>query len=444
MVRQLAGLVTSARVRRFGEVVRTEGWRPAFRAARRHAGLALAGYTPSVVAPAPAASPEPPAPPPTPMARLWSDLARSGAFHVTAPAVARRRRTVALIGDLNLPQCRKYRVEQMDEVWAMAGAAYRFSHYEDVPRALDVLQDATCLMLYRLLKCDLASTYLYEARRLGLPVIYDIDDPLFSVPAYETYANGACLPPDLVRHFVAEAPRYLDVMMQADALTLSTAGLADHARLFLPRPARVRRNFADRETLSAGLIARGRRRRRDDLFTCVFASGSMGHEADFAVLSDDLSAFLSAAPGRRLEILGRFDARHLPDPVRARTVIRPFCDYAGYLKRLASADCALIPLADDVFNRCKSGVRAIDASAVGVPTVTGDIGEAGMLVDHGTTGMIVSPGPGGWVEALERLAADPGGTGRMGDAARAAVEADWSARLDAPVLDRDIVREVIS
>ena len=31
--------------------------------------------------------------------------------------------------------------------------------------------------------------YLYEARRLRLPVLYDLDDPLFSISAYETYEN---------------------------------------------------------------------------------------------------------------------------------------------------------------------------------------------------------------------------------------------------------------
>ena len=440
MVRRIAALLAAARIARFVEVVRTEGWRPALRAARRHTGMAIAGYVPPAVVPAPAGAP--PGPRETPLSRLWSDLARSGAFHVSSPAVARRRRSVALIGDLNLPQCRKYRVEQMDEVWALAGAAYRFSHYEDVPRALDVMQDATCLMLYRVPKCDLVSAYLYEARRLGLPVIYDIDDPLFSVPAYETYANGACLPPDLLRHFVAEAPRYLDVMMQADALTLSTAGLAGHAGLFLPRPVHVRRNFADRETLAAGLVARGRRRRRDDRFTCVFASGSMGHEADFDVLADDLAGFLTAAPGRRLEILGRFDEGRLTEAIRARTTIRPFCDYPGYLQRLASAHCALIPLADDVFNRCKSGVRAIDAAAAGVPVVTGSVGEAPLLVEPGRTGMIVDPGPGGWAAALERLAADPAGAEAMGVAARATLEDRWTARLDAPVADAALMKEI--
>ena len=49
-------------------------------------------------------------------------------------------------------------------------------------------------MFYRGLNTPLFSMYFYEARRLRLPVLYDLDDPLFSVSAYETYANMKALP----------------------------------------------------------------------------------------------------------------------------------------------------------------------------------------------------------------------------------------------------------
>lgn len=369
---------------------------------------------------------------------IWRDLARREAFHIHRRP-GRGRARLALIGDLNLPQCRKYRVEQLTELWAGAGVDLSFAHYQDVPRATAILQDATHLMCYRLPACADVSMYLYEARRLRLPVLYDIDDPLFSVSAYETYGNMAGLDPALRAHFVAEAPRYLDVMNAADMISVSTPGLAEHARLLTNRPVVVRRNFADEETLRLGAAAaRGtvKSTARDAGFSIVFASGSQGHEADFAVIADEVTAFVTAAPGRRLMILGHFDKAALPAALRARSEMHPFTGYDGYLNMLAQADCALMPLADDAFNRCKSAVRAIDAAAVGVPAIASDLGDFPNVITDGRTGLIAAQG--GWSTALHRMAADPAGARAMGHAARRDLDARWSCgqapRIIAPEL----------
>lgn len=441
MVWRMAKLLRGHRVRRFAEVWRTEGRGAALLAARRHLAMARHGHVPSMVGPA--ALPVPATLPAETCALtpVWAHLARTKAFAVTtAPALMRRRRRVAMIGDLNLPQCRKYRVEQLDEIWARAGVGYGFAHYEDIPRCLDLLQGATHLMLYRLGRSSLAEMYLYEARRLKLPVIYDIDDPLFSVAAYETYGNCAALPDDLRRHLVGQAPAYLSVMNQADYLSLSTPGLVDLAAAHAPRPVYLRRNFADRATLEAG--RRAARRGPREGFTLAFASGSMGHEVDFLTIADDLAGFLAASEDRRLLLLGRFDTRHLPEAMRARAEVVPFADYPAYLAALARADCAVLPLADDAFNRCKSAVRVIDAAAVAVPSIVGGVGDGQAMVRDGTTGLVAEPGAGGWRAALERLASDPAGAAALGRAARADLEACWAASDDLPVIAPGLLAEV--
>lgn len=423
---------------RFVEVCRTEGWRAALRAAARHLRMARHGHVPTVVAPA---EPQAQGPGRHALAGLWADLAEKNAFHVSGPsAVHRRRRRVAMIGDLNLPQCRKYRVEQLEEIWAAADVGYGYAHYEDIPRCLDLLQSATHLMIYRLGHSALVEMYLYEARRLRLPVIYDIDDPLFSVSAYETYGNKSAMPPDLHRHLVDQSPSYLSVMNQADLLSLSTPGLTALAECHTPRPAFLRRNFADRATLETG--RRIGRAKAGDGFTLAFASGSLGHEVDFLTIADDLEAFFERRSDARLLLLGRFDRARLPKALRSRARAVPFGEYAGYLGALASADCAILPLADDAFNACKSGVRVIDAASVGVPSVVGTVGDGGAMVRDGHTGLVVSPGPGGWRAALDRLADDPAGTADMGRAARDDLERRWSATTGMPVIAPELVREI--
>ena len=443
-MKSLLHFLRPAYLRRFREVARQEGLRVALRKVARHLMLARRGHSPSETARITGLQ--------TggrhALTGFWTEIARGEAFHVTAaPASLRRRRRIAVIGDLNLPQCRKYRVEQLQELWRVGGAELDYAHFQDIPRAISILQTATHLLLYRLRSSDLASMYLYEARRLRLPVVYDIDDPLFSVPAYETYGNMEAVDPGLKQHFVEEAPGYLEVMNGCDAVSLSTPGLLEHARLFTPRPLFLRRNYADRESLEAGAAARGRARAETKEggarpFTVVFASGSQGHEVDFRLLRDHMIAFLRARSDRRLLILGHFPQDTLPEDLEGQIHYEPFTTYTRYLQHLAAADCAVMPLADDPFNRCKSAVRVIDAASVGLASVVSDVGDLAAVVRHGRTGLVAGQG-NSWRDLLEELALDRSRTAAIGNEARRDLEKRWSARLEAPVMDTDFARWVL-
>ncbi len=375
------------------------------------------------------------------LSSFWSDMARNDAFHVTpAPALVLTQPRIAMIGDLNLPQCRKYRVEQQAELWGAQQVGYDFAHYADVPRSVALLQNATHLMLYRTQNDPRMCMYLYEARRLGLPVLYDLDDPLFSVSAYETYENMKALDPGMKAHFLSEAPKYLGAMNLADLITVSTPGMVAHTRLYTSRPVHFRRNFADAETLEAGTAAcRVAGRAEGAPFRVAFASGSMGHEVDFALIADDIVGFLDAAPDRELVILGHFDTSLLPEDLRSRVETHLFSTYDLYLEALSTVDCAVMPLTDDIFNRCKSAVRVLDASAVAVPSLVGTVSDMAQVVRDGQTGRVLGPDGDSWRAALEDLAADRAATRVMGLAARAELERTWTARIALPVVEQAVV-----
>lgn len=425
----LRSIFSRAAFTRFVATVRAEGWRTAAGRTRSFVGRALRGSFGGRRGGDAAY-----------LDGFWQDMARREGFHVSRPpALLTGRRRIAMIGDLYLPQCRKYRVAQPAELWGEVGVDYEFSHYADVPRAVALMQNATHLMFYRTQNDDRMAMYLYEARRLRLPVLYDLDDPLFSVSAYETYENMQALPPAMKAKFLAEAPKYLGAMNQADILTVSTPGMAEHTRLHTARPVHFRRNFADRETLEAGQAARAAAGRDEGApFRVGFASGSMGHEVDFALIADDIAAFLAAGPGRQLVILGHFDETLLPEALRGRVESHAFASYSAYLETLSTVDCAVMPLTDDAFNRCKSGVRVIDAAAVSVPSLVGTVSDMASLVRDGGTGRVLAPGDS-WRDALEAMAQDRRGTAAMGQAARADLETAWSARAGLPVVEQAVI-----
>lgn len=368
---------------------------------------------------------------------LWLDLAKLEAFHLPQSLpVLQSKPKVALIGDLNLSQCRKYRVEQMVELWRSVGVECEFAHYEDVEHATAILQDASHLMLYRLASSPVTSMLLYEARRLRLPVLYDLDDPLFSVSAYGTYQNMEVVPAAQRRHFLREAPRYLDVMNASDLITVSTPAMIEHTKLYTARPVLLRRNFADQDTLRVGatLSSQNKGCVRARTFRVGFSSGSIGHEVDFATISEDLVDFLQASQERELVVLGHFDRGLLPKSLRSRVEAHPFTNYDEYLETLSSLDVSLMPLVNDQFNRCKSAVRIIDSAAVSVPSVVGTVSDMAHQVIDGVTGRVIEDGES-WREALEQLEGDRKFCRSLGEHARKKLETDWTARGTFPVMD---------
>lgn len=409
-------------IRRFIESFREEGPRQAFRKARTYAGMKMRNLGAGTVGL-------------TATGRLrsdnqylhgiWQDLAVNEAFHIScAPGVLRRRRQIAMIGDLNLPQCRKYRVEQLASFWQARGVEFDYAHYQDVPRSARLLQNATHLMEYRLQTMPVTEMLRYEARRLRLPILYDLDDPLYSVSAYETYRNMESVGQKLKTHFLSEAPKYLSMMNGADVLQVSTPGMVAHTALYSPRPVYLRRNFADLETLEMGQSAMATRPSDDGVFRIAFASGSQGHEIDLKEILDPLSEFIMADPNRRLMLIGHFKPEHLPKELVRQVETTRFGTYGSYLAALARANCAVMPLCDDIFNRCKSAVRVLDASAVGVPSIVGGVGDLKNIVRDDETGFVART-TADWVAALEALAKDPGLGRKMGQAARHDLETVW-------------------
>jgi glycosyltransferase involved in cell wall biosynthesis len=82
-------------------------------------------------------------------------------------------------------------------------------------------------------------------------------------------------------------------------------------------------------------------------------------------------------------------------------------DFVGRLRSLAkSCDIAVIPLADTEFNRAKSDLKFLEASALGLPVIGSDVKAYGATIEDARTGLLVDNDPLEWASAIERLHAD--------------------------------------
>jgi glycosyltransferase involved in cell wall biosynthesis len=84
---------------------------------------------------------------------------------------------------------------------------------------------------------------------------------------------------------------------------------------------------------------------------------------------------------------------------------------------LQEFDIGVYPLPVDEWVLGKSGLKAIQYMAMGLPTVATRVGTTPMIIDHGVSGLLVQT-EDEWVQALELLIDDPGLRQRLGAAAR--------------------------
>jgi len=82
-----------------------------------------------------------------------------------------------------------------------------------------------------------------------------------------------------------------------------------------------------------------------------------------------------------------------------------------------SLDIGLYPMIADEWSVGKSGFKAIQYMAVGIPTVASAVGTVTEIVEDGVTGFLVRT-PDEWLDRLARLLEDPALRRRMGLAAR--------------------------
>ena len=308
---------------------------------------------------------------------------------------------IAIIGDLNLPQCKKYRVVQKVEVLEAMGVSSNFSHFEDVPRCLNILQTATAVIFYRLSADEYFWSYREEADRLGLPIGYDIDDPIFDRSIYGGNKNLEFLT-EAERNGLLNGSRgFARAMRLCDFVITSTPGMQTAITQHINNPVYLWRNALDHESLHAAHLAEIQGGNGDkEPFVIGYASGSRAHDADFKVVEKPLASIMERHPHVRLLTIGHVNLPEALSGHSGRISTINFDTYEGYLRHLRSADLNIVPLLSDEFNDCKSAIRYLEASAVGVPTIATEIGDFSNIISPGQNGLLANT-PEDWENHME-------------------------------------------
>lgn len=94
----------------------------------------------------------------------------------------------------------------------------------------------------------------------------------------------------------------------------------------------------------------------------------------------------------------------------------PLCDYETYLDLLAQSEISFMPLRDTLFNRCKSDLKFLEASAARVVSLASPV-VYGRVIEDGRTGLVFHDAAG-LKQKLLSLVEDHAGARALAEAAR--------------------------
>ncbi len=269
-----------------------------------------------------------------------------------------------------------------------------------------VLAAADAILLHRMTPGMLTDEGLRAIFSLKKPVIYETDDLLTDLPAAHPLATAG-----------GTARAGLEfVLLNAAAVIVSTPFLAGRYRLANPR-VHVLPDCVDFDRFHQPVTT------RDDAYVTIGIAGAALRDENFALVDAALQAICARHPGKvRIGFIGA----HVPAGWAshpAATCAPAAADYRAYAQRLLERrwDIALLPLADTDYNAGKSTIRWQEYAAAGIATIVSDRPAYRCALDDGRDGLLVDDTAAAWIDAIERLIAQPALRRRIARTAQAKV-----------------------
>jgi len=231
--------------------------------------------------------------------------------------------------------------------------------------------------------------------RPNLRIVYDIDDDIFNIPS----SNPASR---LLRNDECEAAR--GIMSIADVITTTTEVLKQS--LGFPEKTVVIPNAID---LEDGYPSEWRG--SADEYKRILWQGSPTHQEDWEQCFSAVNRIIQDMPNVRLLIMGM-----LPTSVKqavdsddtpwwdGRVEYMDFKDVETYvsLTKTIRADVGIAPLTTSKFNSCKSALKWMEFTAIGIPTVASNASPYKEAITSGETGILANTEEE-WYDALKAL-----------------------------------------
>lgn len=341
-------------------------------------------------------------------------------------------RSIALVADLGLPQCKFYRVDQKMEQLEAAGIACQMIDYRaDVFRFIRESLAVDAAIFYRVPATPDVIWSIWLLRKAGIPVFYEIDDLMFDEAhfpdGFESY--GGQISHDLYATLITGTVSIAAAMSVCDYAIASTPSLAAAmAPRVIAGNAFVHRNALGKlHQASCRMISNAASRETVRIF---YGSGTRAHNEDFELHLAKPLARLLGKWGRQAElfIMGYLTLPRALRPYHEQITLRaPIWDLRAYWNVLREMDISLAVLKPGLLADCKSEIKWLEAAMLGVPSVVTATRTYAEVIESPRTGLLVDDSAG-WFRQLDALVGDAARRRQIGGAARAVALERYSMR----------------
>lgn len=226
----------------------------------------------------------------------------------------------------------------------------RFAGVNQGDLPFTAIADADVAVVQRLMD-DRNWNAMIAMKREGLKIIYDLDDNMWNIPKYNpayslfkdtTGFKKCAIESSIVTVSTEPLKRAAEQNIDFKGLEVVVVPNAIDTKLFHPLP------------------------KKDKDYVTVAWAGTATHSQDLLQVSRQLPTLLQSEPSMHLSVTG-MKIEEFQDHPRYTQI--DYVSVAEYPSRLASwgFDIMLAPLEDNPFNRCKSNIKMLEATALGVP-----------------------------------------------------------------------------
>ncbi|MBC7230052.1 MAG: glycosyltransferase [Actinobacteria bacterium] len=284
----------------------------------------------------------------------------------------------------------------------------RLETWSDTSLPLDLEHD---LYVFQLSQDESTLRCMRALGEAGKARVYEIDDYYHAIPFYNPSSSS----------FRGRASERLaameECMREADAVTVATPELAERYSRFNPL------TFPLPNCVDTGDPAWQVRREKRDGALVVGWAGSPTHAEDFRLVVGSLKRLCRRYPRVKVAVGGAADVYALLEGIpEEQKIFLPPVGFREYPAMLANFDIGLVPLADNEFNRCKSDLKGLEYSCLGIPVLASPRPSYLRLVKDGVNGFLCE-GARDWLAKLTYLVENESARGEMGRRAREAAAA---------------------
>ncbi len=267
-----------------------------------------------------------------------------------------------------------------------------------------------------------------KIKRQQKKIIFETDDLVFDVKfmhATDSYKNMSKFEKMQYKKGVGEeilADPYVAVC------TASTRYIADILEEKGKKVFLVLNKINQTEQQIAQEIVENKQERNDDNIRLGYFSGTMGHNRDFATITNALIKILEKYPQVKLLLVGPLETESRLNQFSDRIEQLPMVSREKHYHNIAQVDINLAPLElGDAFCEAKSELKFFEAGIVEVPTVAVANQTFSGAITDGVDGFLAH-GTDEWVEKLSRLIEDEGLRKSMGEKARKKALANYTVK----------------